>query len=39
VGRVVLANPKAVKGITRAGAKTDKSGWAPVHPGAMKCSA
>ena len=24
VGRVVLANPKAVKGITRAGAKTDK---------------
>ena len=24
VGRVVLANPKAVKGITRAGAKTDQ---------------
>src|SRR3954453_375942 len=24
VGRVVLTNPKAVKGITRAGAKTDK---------------
>ncbi len=24
VGRVVLANPKAVKGITQAGAKTDK---------------
>jgi transposase len=24
VGRVVLANPKTVKGITRAGAKTDK---------------
>jgi transposase len=24
VGRVVLANPKAVKGLTRAGAKTDK---------------
>ena len=24
VGRVVLANPKAVKGITRAGAETDK---------------
>ena len=39
VGRVVLANPKAVKGITQAGAKTDKSAWAPVHPGVMKCSA
>jgi hypothetical protein len=33
-----MANPKAVKGITRAGAKTDKLAWALVHPGAMKCS-
>jgi hypothetical protein len=32
VGRVVLANPKAVKGITRAGAKTDR--MRRVHVGA-----
>jgi transposase len=32
VRRVVLANPKAVKGITRAGAKTDKSAWAAAPP-------
>jgi transposase len=39
VGGVVLANPKAVEGITRAGAKTDKSAWTAAHLGAMKCSA
>jgi transposase len=27
VARVVLANPKAVKGLTRASTKTDKSAW------------
>jgi transposase len=32
VRRVVLANAKAVKGITRAGAKTDKSAWAATPP-------
>ena len=37
VGRVVLANPKAVKGIRRAGAKTDKSAWTAAHLGVMKC--
>ncbi len=39
VARVVVANPKKVRLIAEAKVKTDKSAWAPVHPGAMKCSA
>jgi len=39
VARVVLADPKAVKGMTGLRAKTDKSAWTVAHPGAMKCSA
>ena len=36
VARVVLANPKAVKGATQT-AKTDKSAWTAAHLGVMKC--
>src|SRR5213592_1631238 len=36
VDRVVLANPKAVKGATQT-AKTDKSAWTAAHLGVMKC--
>ena len=36
VDRVVLANPRAVKGATQT-AKTDKSAWTAAHLGVMKC--
>ena len=36
VGRVVLANPKAVKGIGRAGAKTDKISCAHARAAARR---
>jgi len=39
VGRVVVSNPRKTRVIAEAKVKTDKSAWAPVHPGAMKCSA
>jgi hypothetical protein len=39
VGRVVVSNPQKTRAIAEAKVKTDKSAWAPVHPGAMKCSA
>ena len=39
VGRVVVSNPTKTRAIAEAKVKTDKSAWAPVHPGVMKCSA
>jgi hypothetical protein len=37
--QVEVADARKVKTVAPLAAKTDKSAWAPVHPGAMKCSA
>jgi hypothetical protein len=36
--QVEVADARKVKTVAPLAAKTDKSAWAPVHPGAMKCS-
>ena len=38
VARVIVSNPQKTRAIAEAKVKTDKSAWAAVHPGAMKCS-
>ncbi len=37
--QVEVADARKVKTVAPLAAKTDKSAWAPVHPGVMKCSA
>ncbi len=36
---VRIADALKAKGLAPLACKTDKSAWAPVHPGVMKCSA